>query len=244
MLAADGWQVFTIDARGHGDSDWAPDGDYGIDGFVADYYLVIDGIRELSRSNSAPVTIGASLGGATGLIGEGERRGVTRALILVDVVPRIELRGANRIGDFMRSAPSGFGSIEEVAEAVARYQPHRKQPSNLDGLRRNVREGLDGRLYWHWDPAFLLGGEAIVEGQRLHRRLTEAARHVAVPTLVVRGAMSDIVSDEGVSELKAALPAASVVGVAGAAHMVAGDDNAVFVEATRDFLRALPAVDP
>ncbi|AQA21955.1 alpha/beta hydrolase fold family protein [Rhodococcus sp. MTM3W5.2] len=64
-LSRDGWTVYTLDARGHGDSDWAPDGDYRVDGLVDDLRGVIDQLGE------APVLFGASLGGMTGLIAEG-----------------------------------------------------------------------------------------------------------------------------------------------------------------------------
>ncbi|BBZ14973.1 alpha/beta fold hydrolase [Mycobacterium branderi] len=240
-LAAEDWQVFTVDARGHGQSAWAPDGDYSIDGFVADFLLITEQVQRLTRTPIPPVVVGASLGGITALLGQGERGGAARALVLVDIAPRIEMAGAQRVGAFMRSAPSGFASLEEVADAVAAYQPHRRRPANTDNLRRNVRYGEDGRLYWHWDPQFLRLGDEANDAPLRHQRLIAAARRIDVPTLLVRGAMSDIVSDDGVDELLELIPAARVVDVAGAAHMVAGDDNAVFVDQMTDFLLGLPA---
>ncbi|AQA21791.1 peroxidase (Non-heme peroxidase), BpoB, alpha/beta hydrolase family [Rhodococcus sp. MTM3W5.2] len=82
-----------------------------------------------------------------------------RGLVLVDITPKVEPEGVRRIADFMRGNPDGFASLDEVADAVAAYQPHRTRPSNIDGLRRNVRERSNGRLYWHWDPAFARPGE-------------------------------------------------------------------------------------
>ncbi|MEB3071706.1 alpha/beta fold hydrolase [[Mycobacterium] vasticus] len=243
LLAGDGWQVFTLDARGHGESAWAPDGDYSIDGFVADYLLVAAQVRDLCGMAVPPVVIGASLGGMTALVGEGEHGDTARALVLVDIAPRIEPSGAERVGVFMRSASGGFESLVEVADAVAAYQPQRTRPANHDNLRRNVRQAEDGRLYWHWDPAFLRFGDAARGEGFHHERLSEAARRVRVPTLLVRGGKSDMVSDDAVDELLQLIPAATVVDVAGAAHMVAGDDNAVFVEQMTGFLHALPAAD-
>jgi pimeloyl-ACP methyl ester carboxylesterase len=239
-LATDGWQVFTLDARGHGESDWAPDGDYAIDGFVADFHAAVEQLQTYVRVPRPPVVIGASLGGCTGLIGAGARPGSIRALILVDIVPRIESDGAERIGRFMRTAPNGFASLSEAASAVAAYQSHRRRPVNIEGLLRNLRQRPDGRLYWHWDPAFLGDGRAIAAGEYLYKQMTDAATRIAVPVLLVRGSSSDIVGDDGVKEFVSLLPAAEVVDVAGAGHMVAGDDNTVFVEATRDFLARIP----
>lgn len=243
-LASQGWQVFTMDSRGHGQSDWAADGDYGIDAFVDDLHRVVAQIKEQCATDLPPVLIGASLGGITALLAEGARAGTARALVLVDIAPRVESDGVARIGTFMRSASAGFSSMEEVAETVAAYQPHRKRPANTVNLRRNVRSGPDGRLYWHWDPAFLQHGEQIGGPDVLYARLSAAARQIAVPTLLVRGAMSDVVSADGADELLEMIPSASAIDVPGASHMVAGDDNAVFVEYTNEFLQALPDVGP
>ena len=237
-LAAAGWDVITLDARGHGESDWAPDGDYSVEGLVADLLLVRD---ELGRTTSIlPVIIGASMGGMTALVGQGEHGDVARALVLVDIVPRIELDGVEKIGAFMGSAPNGFESLEDVADAVAAYQPHRKRPRNIEGLRRNVRLAEDGRLYWHWDPAFQsLGDDTVVDHDGHHSRLADAARRITVPTLLVRGMLSDIVSEAGAAELLEMMPHATAIDVAGAGHMVAGDDNAIFVDHTTAFLDSL-----
>src|SRR3978361_438908 len=86
-LAAVGWDVITLDARGHGESDWAPDGDYSVDGLVADLLLV----RDELASPTPPVIIGASMGGMTALVAEGERGGLGRALGLVDIGTRTQV---------------------------------------------------------------------------------------------------------------------------------------------------------
>jgi len=225
-----GWSTISLDARGHGDSDWSTDGDYSMDGLVADLVAVV---RQL---DVCPVLIGASMGGLTALIAEGETPGLARALVLVDVAPRIEPEGTKRILDFMAAAPDGFASLEEVADAIAAYNPHRKRPSSLEGLKKNVHLGDDGRWHWHWDPAFLrLRDEPSRHTDYL--RLRAAAERVTVPTLLVRGASSDVVSPEGAAELQQIIPHA-VVREAKAGHMVAGDDNDVFATQVADFLDA------
>jgi pimeloyl-ACP methyl ester carboxylesterase len=108
-LAEDGWTAIAIDFRGHGDSDRAADGRYRVDVMTEDVLRVIDAIGE------PPVVICASLGGLTGLMIAGEQPAALRALVLVDSVPRIERSGTRRIFEFMRSAPDGFGSLEEAA---------------------------------------------------------------------------------------------------------------------------------
>ncbi|NMH95948.1 alpha/beta fold hydrolase [Pseudonocardia acidicola] len=234
-LAAQGWTAIALDARGHGDSDWAPDGDYSVDALVADLAAVVAALGE------RPVLVGASMGGMTSLIGQGERGDLARALVLVDIVPKVEEEGVARIMAFMRANPDGFGSLEEVAEAVRAYNPHRTRPTSPDGLRKNVRLREDGRWYWHWDPAFLRVGEE-PNREASHARARAAAARVRVPTMLVRGAQSDIVSADGVRELLALIPGSRHVDVSATGHMVAGDDNDVFTRRVIDFLEEAPAV--
>ncbi|HEY4333875.1 MAG TPA: alpha/beta hydrolase [Ilumatobacteraceae bacterium] len=236
-LAAKHWYAVTVDLRGHGDSDWAPEGVYDLDGFAGD-------VRRVAEAFARPVLVGASLGGIASLTAIGESaEPIAAALVLVDVTPRLEREGVQRIGDFMRLGVEGFDSLEDVADAVATYLPNRKRPADISGLRKNVRQRDDGKWVWHWDPAFF----ARIEGQDQtgeptggrftpEDRLDDAARRVTVPTLLVRGGASDVVSPEGAAQLKQMIPAAEVVDVAGAGHMVAGDRNDRFNAAVIEFL--------
>jgi non-heme chloroperoxidase len=214
-------------------SEWASDEDYSLDAFVADLIAFIGTLAQ------PPVLVGASLGGITALTAAGENPGVARGLVLVDVVVEVEPRGVDRIRDFMTARPEGFGSLEEVADAIAAYNPLRRRPRNLDGLRKNVRLGPDGRWHWHWDPAFMRIDD---EPQRRidPDRLRRAAAGVTIPTLIVRGVQSDVVSESGLQDMLRRIPTARAVDVSGAGHMVAGDDNDVFASALEGFLEALP----
>jgi pimeloyl-ACP methyl ester carboxylesterase len=194
-------------------------------------------IGQLGRE---PALVGASLGGLTSLlaVGESEVR-IASAAVLVDIAPRIEPEGAQRITRFMIGRPEGYASLEEVADAIAAYTRHRSRPRDLESLKKNLRLHDDGRYTWHWDPRFMGidGPREITETARLFA----AARRLTLPTLLVRGRESDILSDDGVRVFMAHLPSAEYVDVGGAGHMVAGDRNDAFTEAVRGFLaRAVP----
>jgi non-heme chloroperoxidase len=229
-LAEDGWGPLAVDLRGHGESEWAPDGDYAFESFAAD-------VAVLARAcASPPVLVGASLGGIASLLAIGDHAAPARALVLVDVAPRIERAGAVRIVEFMTARPEGFASLEEVAEAVAGYLPHRERPRDLGGLARNLRRGDDGRLRWHWDPRFMAGG--VPRAAAAAERMDAAARSLRIPTLLVRGRLSDLLSEAGARHFLELAPHARYADVSGAGHMVAGDRNDRFTRAVRDFLRA------
>jgi pimeloyl-ACP methyl ester carboxylesterase len=232
-LARSGHYCLAVDLRGHGDSDWSADGSYTVADHAADVRVLA------ARFHPAPVLVGASLGGLASLVAIGESdTEVASALVLVDVTPRIEQEGSERIRAFMMQGKDGFASLEDAADTVSAFLPDRPRPRDLSGLRKNLRQRDDGRWYWHWDPRFLEPQDGIDgrPGRVDHDRMAAAARRVHVPTLLVRGMTSDIVSDEGVKELQELIPHAELAEVAGAGHMVAGDRNDAFNAAVVDFV--------
>jgi pimeloyl-ACP methyl ester carboxylesterase len=234
-LAAAGWYAVAYDQRGHGTSDRAGDQDYSNLAFATDCIDVCTGLRGPDRA--PPVLVGASLGGLSGLLAEGTLSpGCTSALVLVDITPRMERAGVDRIVGFMLDrVESGFADLDEAADAIAAYQPHRPRPTDLSGLSKNLRLDPDGRWRWHWDPDMFLGPTPLGTNAAAHQ-FDEAARHLTVPTLLVRGRMSDLVSEETARHFLELCPHARYVDVSGAGHMVAGDRNDAFTGAVTDFL--------
>jgi len=231
-LALHGWRTATFDARGHGDSGRPADGRYALEQFVDDLLIV-------ARSLEAPpVLVGASMGGLLGLVAAGESKpDPFRALVLVDITPRWESGGVERMLGFMRAHPQGFVSLDEAADAVAAYLPQRRRRKDRYELAQLLHRGADGRLRWHWDPALL--DTVAREGERHQQRLLNAARNIDVPVLLVSGGRSDIVSEDTVAEFLEAVPHARHVEIPHATHTLAGDDNAAFTAAIEPFLNTL-----
>ncbi|MSP24648.1 MAG: alpha/beta hydrolase [Myxococcales bacterium] len=229
-LAELGYRAICLDARGHGESDWDPRGRYDLEWFARDLCAVRAALGE------RPSVIGASLGGSTALTAVGALGLDVAALVLVDIAPRLEPGGVKRIVDFMRASPAGFASLEEAADMVASYLPHRERPQDLSGLSKNLRRGEDGRFRWHWDPRFLEAIQRIEPSIRDEER-EAAARNIVAPTLLVRGMLSDLLSEDGARHFLTLVPHADYVNVAGAGHMVAGDSNERFGDAVGSFLQ-------
>lgn len=231
-LAAQGHESWTVDGRGHGESsrnDAAHP--YRMEQFSED---VLDVAAHLPRR---AVLVGASMGGLLGLLAQGERAPF-EALVLVDITPRWDPDGVSRILDFMSAHPEGFDDLDHAADQIAAYLPHRRKRKTPEELSSLLLQRGDGRWYWHWDPRLM--DEVARDGERHQPRLMAAATQVRVPTLLVSGGLSDLVSDATVDEFLKLVPHARHVRIADATHMVAGDRNDAFTGAILDFL-ATPA---
>lgn len=240
-LADQGITAATMDQRGHGDSDWVESSAYDFNSFASDMTCAATQIKD--RTGLKPAIVGASLGGLAGLFAAGSETGedTFEALVLVDITPKMKVDGVRRIIGFMAEhAQEGFASVEEAADAISAYLPHRPRPTDLSGLSKNLRQGDDGRLRWHWDPKFISSradadnhaGEVEVQGFQVARRLK-------MPVLLVRGRESELVGEDEIDAFVDAVPHAKFADIAGARHMVAGDRNDVFTEALLTFFADL-----
>ena len=234
IVADAGYYSIALDARGHGDSSWSEEGNYRIEDLGSDLKAVI------AQLGKRPALVGASMGGLTSLIAEGEsENSIASAIILVDIAPKTEQKGIERIFAFMSSNKHGFASIDEAAAAVSAYLPNREKPKDYSRLEKNLRLREDGRYYWHWDMKMLELWKSITPDQQIKNeaRMYQSAKNLKVPTMIVRGGMSDVVSEKVMAEFLDAVPHVRSVNVSDAGHMVAGDSNHAFTNAVLDFLK-------
>ncbi|NYT66719.1 alpha/beta hydrolase [Alcaligenaceae bacterium] len=237
VLVQQGYYVISLDARGHGDSQWAPDSNYAMEELGND---LLDVVATLARK---PVVIGASMGGLAGLLAIGlADPDVFHSLILVDIVPGLDPDGSQKVLDFLEARLDGFDNLEQVAEAVSAYNPNRPKPKDSSGLMKNLRYGDNGRLYWHWDPVFFAGSDAI-HTPDFREHLYAICASISFPVLLIRGMSSDIVTDHSITELKKHVPHLQVFGVSKAGHMITGDQNDIFNEGILAFITQDALVD-
>jgi len=240
LLSREGWFVVTLDARGHGDSDWSFEQRYDTEDLGRDIIAVLD------RFDTPPAIVGASMGGMASLAAQrASEQQLFAAVILVDITPHFDMEGASKIIGFMSANPDGFASLDEAADIISAYNPHRERPTDPSGLSRVLRQRPDGRWIWKWDPAYVTSKPGFDSAnkaaltthmQRVSRTMTEGMLATTAPILLVRGSQSDLVTPEAVQGFLELVPDAEFVDVAGTGHMVAGDDNDSFTDAVAKFL--------
>jgi pimeloyl-ACP methyl ester carboxylesterase len=228
-LLADRYRVLVLDQRGHGDTDPAPDGDYSDDALLGDLVAFTDalGVRRCTL-------VALSLGGRVAINFAGTHPPRVERLVIVDIGPEIAPVGRARVGALMAGAPERFESVEDIITHMRANAPLYTEAMLRHRAQHAVRPLPGGGFTWKYDRALR---EAIRQGRmRVPADLWPQWRAIACPTLLVRGALSDILSDETAKRMVDELPAARLVVVPGAGHTVPGDQPAAFQSLLREFL--------
>jgi pimeloyl-ACP methyl ester carboxylesterase len=222
------YHVLALDQRGHGDSDWAADGDYSIEAHQRD----IDGFVETLGLDGFHL-IGHSMGGRNSYVWASRHPGKLKSLVIVDTGPEAQPRGRNRIQSF-RELPDELDTFEEFASRVQEYTG-RSREQTLGALKYSIRQRSDGKWTWKYDKLLRTPGQRAP--QWAPERLWEAVARITCPTLVVRGGDSDIFAEETMRKMQEVIPDCAIVTVPRAGHLVAGDNPADFLVAVHELLR-------
>ncbi len=229
----DRFHVIALDQRGHGDSDWAPDGAYSPDAHASDIHAVLErlGLR-------AVTLIGLSMGGRNAIAFTAAHGAMVERLVIVDIGPDIDPRGAERVSRMAADAPEEFATTDEAVTYLKRFATVTSAAAEAS-LRYRVEHGLkkrpDGRYTWKYDR-FLRDQRR--KGATAPVNLWPAVQKITVPTLLVRGSESDVFAPETAKRMLELIPGSRLVEIPGAGHSVPAETPEAFAKAVRDFLDA------
>ena len=221
------YHILALDQRGHGDSDWASDGDYSLEAQQRD----IDGFVEALGLNDFNL-IGHSMGGRNSYVWASRNQEKLRSLVIVDTGPEGQARGRDRIQRF-KELPDELDSFEEFASRVQEYTG-RNREQTLGSLKYSIRQRSDGKWTWKYDRLMRTPGHRAPT--YTSEQLWECVARITCPTLVVRGSRSDIFAESTMQHMGEVIPDCTTVTVDRAGHLVAGDNPADFLVAVQELL--------
>lgn len=229
------YRVLALDQRGHGDSEWARDAAYGI-GAMAEDAIAFIAQQGLDR----PIVMGHSMGGRVTMEVLKRRAGIARAAVFVDVGPEISGAGTRAIRNFVQRNIE-FDDLDEFIDRVVEYDPYRTREHITRTVRYNLIQRADGKYIAKsdrvlHDPGFRRVRDS--DGVPLSIGI-DAVRDFDLPTLVIRGGDSNVLTGQGAEDFAAAMPRGQLRTVPDCGHNVHSQNTPGFLDAVVPFLDAL-----
>jgi pimeloyl-ACP methyl ester carboxylesterase len=227
LALSEQFHLIVLDQRGHGDSDWASDGDYSVEAQQKD----IDGFVQAVGLDGFTM-MGHSMGGRNSYVWASRHPGALKALVIVDTGPQTQRTGANRIQQF-KELPDELDTFDEFVARVQEYTG-RTQEQVLGALKYSIRQRADGKWTWKYDKVMRTpGGRA--PGWNADQ-LWECVGKIDCPTLVLRGDRSDIFAEETMQRMGEVIADCTTTTISNAGHLVQGDNPAEFLVEVGKFL--------
>jgi pimeloyl-ACP methyl ester carboxylesterase len=229
LALRDDFHCVALDQRGHGDSDWSEDADYSMGAQLGDTKGFVDAL-ELDKF----ILVGMSLGAINSLCFAVNHPERLSNLVIIDAGPKMRPPGSSRIRDFVNGVAETV-TIEAIIEKALEFNPRRDPNILRRSLMHALRQQPDGTWRWKYDRR-----RFTVLDQERHRNeraaLADGLDRIKCPTLIVRGAESDVFAEADGIELAASLPDGRFVTVPRAGHTVQGDNPKDLVAELRGFL--------
>lgn len=233
LAFSDRYRVIALDQRGHGDSQWAPDGDYAPETQQKDIAAVVDGLGLNDFT-----LMGLSMGGRNSFTYAGNHTDKIKALVIVDAGPQNMRAGSGNIRSFVQQEDE-LDSVDAFVDRVLKYNPRRDPVQVRGSIMHNLMELPSGKWTWKYDKILRSAERRFGHDPEMEERLWGYLESIQCPVLVVRGGASDIMALDTAESMHARIPNATMTTVEGAGHLVMGDRPAGFQKAVTDFLTGL-----
>ena len=230
LAFSDRFRVISMDQRGHGDTDWAPDGDYSPEAHQKDTHAFVQaiGLEDFAL-------IGLSMGGRNALTYAAHHPERVKAVVIVDAAPENLRAGGENIRRFVQQEDE-LDSVEEFVRRVLVYNPRRSPEQVRGSIMHNLKQLPNGKWTWKYDKLLRSSDQRWRSDPALTDRLWGYVESLQPLTLVVRGAKSDLIASQTAEEMNRRIPNGTLETVEGAGHLVPGDNPAGFERAVAEFL--------
>lgn len=226
------FRVLSLDQRGHGDTDWTPDGDYSPEGYWTDLNAVAE---ELDLRDF--ILMGLSMGGRNAISYAANNSGRVKALVVVDSAPMMEKAGSERMQRFVQGDDE-LDSVDAFVNRVQQYNPLRPAEQIRGSIMHNLKQLPNGNWTWKYDKV-LRSPNRKPPSKDYTALLWEQIDKLDLPTLVVRGEQSDMIALDTADELHRRIKGSSMATVERAGHLVMGDNPSGFESAVMEFVNGL-----
>ena len=233
LSLADRFHVIALDQRGHGDSEWAPDGDYSPESQQRDINAIVEalGLNDL-------ILMGLSMGGRNAFTYAANHPETVKALVVVDASPENLRAGSQNIKRFVQQEDE-LDSLDDFVERVRVYNPRRPISQIRGSIAHNLKQLPNGKWTWKYDRVLRTPGGRPSPDHKTAERLWGYVDSLKCPTLIVRGAASDVVALETAEQMRLRIPNGQLATVEGAGHLVMGDNPSGFERMVSAFLQGL-----
>ena len=233
LSLCDRYRVIVLDQRGHGDSDWAPDGDYTPETQQKDIAAIV-GELGISRFK----LMGLSMGGRNSFTYAANHAEQVMALVIVDAGPENQRAGSNNIRSFVTQEDE-LDSVEDFVNRVLKFNPRRAAEQVRGSLMHNLKQLPSGKWTWKYDKILRSPDRRMGRDPEMSKKLWGYIESLQCPTMVVRGENSDVIALETANEMHERIPNGRLVTVEKAGHLVMGDNPSGFLAAVNDFFAEL-----
>ena len=230
---SDDYRVIVLDQRGHGDSDWAADGDYSPETQQNDISAIV---REIGLEDFT--LMGLSMGGRNSFTYAANNPDRVRALVIVDAGPQNMQQGTQNIRNFVQQDDE-LDSVDAFVERVLKYNPRRPPEQIRGSIMHNLKQLPNGKWTWKYDKRLRRPGRRMGSDPETEKRLWGYLEALQCPTLLVRGGASDIIAMDTAEKMHAVIPNSQMATIDGAGHLVMGDSPAGFQRVVTEFLAGL-----
>ncbi len=220
------YRILALDQRGHGETEWAKS--YSIEQAVEDLetFRLALGLARFSL-------LGQSMGGTVSFMYAARHPDVVERLVIGDAGPETLGVGLSRIRATVQMRET-FDTLEDAFQWAHKMNPHPPEAAQRERTRANLKQRDDGKWTWRYDPALRQPNPPIVRPDA--QAQWQALRQIKCPTLILRGAETDVLGRETAERMVREIPDARLVELPMSGHQVPFDNPEAFLKVVAEFL--------